>query len=47
MSLYATYDFFLSKCKFIWVALFNNAANIFKYFEKYFNVLKALTDFFV
>ncbi len=40
MSLYATYDFFLSK--FIWVALFNNAANIFKYFEKYLNVLKAV-----
>ncbi len=24
---------------------FNNAANIFKYLEKYFNVVKALADF--
>ncbi len=38
--------FFLSKRNFI--RAFNNAANIFKYLEKiaYFNVVKALADFF-
>ncbi len=37
------YVFFLSKRNFI--RAFNNAANIFKYLEKYFNVFKALADF--
>ncbi len=37
--------FFLSKRNFI--RAFNNAANIFKYLEKYFNVFKALADFFL
>ncbi len=35
--------FFLSKRNLM--RAFNNAANIFKYLEKYFNVVKALADF--
>ncbi len=34
------------KMQFYTSSVFNNAANIFKYLEKYFNVFKALTDFF-
>ncbi len=38
----------LSLCfsKHNFIRAFNNAANIFKYLEKHFNVIKALADFF-